>query len=85
MQNGTQNNEKTNFGEIYAKSTRFHGNHIFFLQKSLTKYRYTRNWPTLQILVQTDTALLRRRVRYISQHAEIAFQSLETLNMQIIC
>ena len=47
------------------------------------------NWPTLQILAQTDTALLRKRARYILarvilQHAEIASQSLETLNMQII-
>ena len=47
-----------------------------------------RNWPTLQILAQMDTALLRKRARcslarVISQHAEIVFQSLETLNMQI--
>ena len=35
MRNGTQNYEKPIFWKIYAKSTRFHGYHIFFLQKSL--------------------------------------------------
>ena len=62
---------------------------FFFPNIALTKSRYKRNWPTLQILAKTDTALLRKRARYIlarviSQHAEIAIQSLKTLNMQVI-
>ena len=64
MRNGTQNNENLIFGKINAKSTRFHGYHIFS-QVVLTKSRYVRNWPTFQILAKTDTALLRKRALYI--------------------
>ena len=87
MRNGTQNKDNPNFGENLCKIDSFPWL-PFFSQIALLESRYMRNRPTLHILAQTDTALLRKRARYnlarvISQHAEIVFQSPETLNMQI--
>ena len=61
----------------------------FFPKIAETKSECICNWHTIQVLAQTDTALLRKRARFmlacvILQNAEIAIESLETLNMQTI-
>ena len=85
MRNGTQNKTKPNLGENLCKIDSFPWLPYFFSQIALTNLDiYVIDLPS-----KSDTALLRKRACYIltrviSHCAEIAFQSLETLNMQII-